>query len=61
MAFMVPHAEGFRMNDTIRAALTVGAAIVVAMGMYIYFSPYQSCVRSISDLPNAAYYCAHQQ
>lgn len=38
------------MNNTIKAALIVGAAIVLAIGLYVYFSPYQSCMReNMSD------------
>jgi len=34
------------MGNLVKAALIVAAAIVVATGMTIYFSPYHSCMRS---------------
>lgn len=34
------------MNDMIKAAFIIGIAIVAATGLWIYFSPYQTCVRS---------------
>lgn len=33
------------MNDKVKIALIIGIAAVVCVGMYMYFSPYQSCVR----------------
>lgn len=48
----------------IRAALIIGAAIVIAMAAYIYFSPFQTCKRELesssdySKRANAAAYCA---
>jgi len=33
-------------SDTVKAALIIGGAIIVAMAMWIYFSPYQSCMRT---------------
>lgn len=37
----------------VKAALILGAAIVLAVALYVYFSPYQTCVRaeSVSDEP----------
>jgi hypothetical protein len=34
------------MPKAIVASLIVGAAIVGAVALYVYFSPYQSCVRA---------------
>ena len=34
------------MSDTLKAALIVGGAILLATALYVYFSPYHSCVRS---------------
>ena len=37
------------MIDTLKAALIVGGAILLATALYVYFSPYHSCVRSSFD------------
>lgn len=37
------------MNDATRGALILAAGIVTASAIYVYFSPYQSCVRGYSD------------
>lgn len=37
------------MAKVIVASLIVGAAIVVAVSMYIYNSPYQTCLRAFTD------------
>ena len=37
------------MNDLVKAALVVGAAIIFSAALLIYFSPYQTCVRAIHD------------
>lgn len=43
------------MNSTIKAALIIAAAIVIATAMFIYFGPYQSCVRKLRiSNPNPA-------
>jgi hypothetical protein len=34
------------MNPTTKAALIVAAAILIGVAAYIYFSPYQECVRA---------------
>lgn len=36
------------MKNQIIAGGIVGAAIIVATGMWIYFSPYQTCVRAFT-------------
>jgi hypothetical protein len=33
-------------SDTVKAAAIIGGAIIVAMAMWIYFSQYQSCMRT---------------
>lgn len=45
------------MSDQIKMGLIIGAAIIIATGMWIYFSPYQTCIRSVQT-GNAAYRCA---
>ncbi len=35
------------MSDTIKGALIIAAAILVATCVWVYFSPYQTCVRAI--------------
>lgn len=34
------------MNNQIKVAVVIGIAIVVAVACWIYFSPYQTCVRA---------------
>lgn len=46
------------MSDTIKAALIVASAIVVATGLYIYYSPYHSCVRAGGGAAQASDWCA---
>jgi hypothetical protein len=33
------------MSDQIKMSLIIGSAIIVATGIWIYFSPFQICVR----------------
>ncbi len=33
------------MSDTIKMALILAGALIVCVAAYIYFSPYQTCVR----------------
>jgi hypothetical protein len=35
-------------DTIIKGALIIAAAIVIAAAMFIYFGPYQSCVRELS-------------
>ena len=35
------------MNDNVKAAAVLAVALVAAMGMYLYFSSYHSCVRAL--------------
>ena len=49
------------MSDLLKASIVLALAFLVAVAMYIYFSPYHSCVRA--NLPAAnqgavAMYCA---
>ena len=37
------------MNNQVKAALIIGGSILVAIGLWIYFSPYQTCVRAEYD------------
>jgi len=45
------------MSDLVKAALIVAAAIVVAVSIWIYFSPYNSCVRDLGGNKKAVGYC----
>ena len=33
------------MSDSVKVALILSVAIITAVAMWIYFSPYQSCLR----------------
>ena len=35
------------MSDQIKMGLIIATAILIATGGYVYFSPYQSCVRNV--------------
>ena len=41
------------MSEIIKAALVLGVSIIAAIGLWIYFSPYQSCVRTLSAQYNS--------
>ncbi|WP_292171761.1 hypothetical protein [Mesorhizobium sp.] len=48
------------MNPTIKGALIVAAAILIATAMVIYFGPYQSCIRELRvSNPSPAATCAN--
>jgi len=34
------------MNDMVKVALIIAVAIVAAVGIYVYFSPYQTAMRA---------------
>jgi hypothetical protein len=34
------------MSPQVKAALIIAGAIIITMALWIYFSPFQSCVRS---------------
>jgi hypothetical protein len=36
-------------SDIIRAAIILSAGILLATGLWIYFSPYHSCVRAFQN------------
>ena len=44
----------------VKAALIVGATIIVSVMLWIYFSPYQTCVRALHASGNseAEFICA---
>ena len=46
------------MNSPVKVSLIIGAAILLAVGLYIYFSPYHSCVRSYDGKYTAEVICA---
>ena len=41
------------MNDLPKAAVILGSAIIVAVAISIYFSPYHACVRALQDASSA--------
>lgn len=41
------------MNSNIKAAIILGSAIVLAVAIYVYFSPHQVCVRAQKANDNA--------
>ena len=45
------------MNNIVTAAIILGAAIIIATILAIYFSPYHSCVRAL-DHEHAKWRCA---
>lgn len=45
------------MDPKIIAALIVAAGFVMAAGIFVYFSPYQTCLRNSPDIRGAAIYC----
>lgn len=36
------------MSDLVKGAIIIGIAIIIAIGLYIYFSPTQTCIRHYS-------------
>ncbi len=48
------------MKDPIKVALIIGAAIIVTVSVWTYFSPYQTCVRAAygPDIKNPELECA---
>jgi hypothetical protein len=42
------------MNDKTRIALIAAAALIICVSLWIYFSPYQTCLREVEN----AYTCA---
>lgn len=47
-------------NDKVKMVLIASAAAVICVGLYLYFSPYQSCVRALEEYkgPAASAICA---
>ena len=41
------------MNDLPKAAAIVGAAIIIAVAISVYFSPFQACVRAVDATSKA--------
>jgi hypothetical protein len=54
--------EDSRMSDRVKIAAIAATAAVVAVGVFVYFSPYHSCSRAARDkgyeAHEAALYCA---
>ena len=48
------------MSDYVKVALILGLVVVTIVGLRIYFSPFQQCVRSLADSNNvrAGFICA---
>lgn len=38
------------MSDTVKVALIIAAVAVIGIGANIYFSPYQTCIRSMLEM-----------
>jgi hypothetical protein len=53
------------MSGHVKMGLLIGAAIIIATAMSIYFSSFQTCVRALSDQGidwnRAASLCAHSR
>ena len=51
------------MNELVKAAAILAAAFVAVMALYLYFSPYHSCVRALTaaeyEPAEAALACLH--
>lgn len=50
-------------NDKVKMVLIAAVAVVGCMGLYLYFSPYHSCVRSLEESygeAKANFACAKQ-
>ncbi|CAN1607105.1 hypothetical protein MCEME17_00366 [Candidatus Pelagibacterales bacterium] len=46
------------MKDNLKY-LIIGISIIISVSIYVYFSPYHSCVRATSgSKADKAYYCA---
>ncbi|HEX8532992.1 MAG TPA: hypothetical protein VF662_02395 [Allosphingosinicella sp.] len=43
------------MSDVVKVALIAAATVIAAVAIYIYFSPYQTCVRAQSKLAKETY------
>jgi hypothetical protein len=51
------------MSSHVKMGLLIGAAIIIATAMWLYFSPFQTCVRAYVDTGGerrtAEIVCAH--
>ena len=47
----------FQMKNSIISALLISIALVLCTAIWVYFSPYQTCVRNYEG-PYAEYQCA---
>lgn len=43
------------MSDGIKITIIIVTGALIALGIYIYFSPYQSCVRARTELLKDSY------
>ena len=41
------------MDGLVKASLILGACIIIAVAIWVHFSPYQTCVRAYSDEKNS--------
>ena len=41
------------MGDLVKAAAIIGAAIIIAVAISVYFSPFQTCKREVEATNNA--------
>ncbi len=37
------------MNDKVKVALIIAVAAVICVALYMYFSPYQTCMRQVDS------------
>lgn len=50
------------MSELFKAGLAVAMAIVIATAAWIYFSPFQTCMRGTAQWPSQMTYClSHTQ
>ncbi len=38
------------MSEQVKAAVILGVAAVACMALYLYFSPYERCIRGVRDV-----------
>jgi hypothetical protein len=50
------------MSNPVKVSIIIAVAIIIATGMWIYFSPFHTCIRAMvatgQKEPNATVYCA---
>lgn len=44
------------MKSSVKVAIIIMLGLALAVGIYVYFSPYQSCVRAYSNTQGASDY-----